>query len=134
MNDNRRIVIFDGVCNLCNTAVRFIIKRDPGGVFRFAPMQSDIGQALIRKHYASGFELDTLLLIKNGRCYERSDAVLEILKELPKCGFRHRILKLTPKPVRDALYNLIKRTRYTFFGRRERCMVPTDDIRSRFLD
>ena len=134
MHDDSRTVLFDGICHLCNAAVRFIIKRDPEGVFRFAPMQSDIGRALIEKYHGSGFEPDTILLIKNGVCHEGSDAVLEILKELPRCGFRYRVLKLTPKPVRDALYKMAADNRYRLFGRRERCLVPTDDIRSRFLD
>ena len=82
MHDDSRTVLFDGICHLCNAAVRFIIKRDPEGVFRFAPMQSDIGRALIEKYHGSGFEPDTILLIKNGVCHEGSDAVLEILKEL----------------------------------------------------
>jgi predicted DCC family thiol-disulfide oxidoreductase YuxK len=114
--------------------VHRIIKRDPENRFRFAAMQSDIARELIEQHHEPGFYSDTILLIKNGVCYERSDAVLEIMKELPGYGFRYRILKLTPKPVRDGLYNLIAKNRYRYFGKRDRCMVPTSAVRDRFLE
>ena len=133
MCDNRKIVIFDGVCNLCNAAVNHIIERDPESLFRFAPMQSDIAKTLIAQHQGPGFDSETILFIKNGVCYERSDAILEIMKELSGYGFRVGILKLTPKPIRDGLYYLIARNRYRLFGKREQCMMPTQDVRDRFL-
>lgn len=134
MHDHCKIVIFDGACNLCNAGVNHIINRDAEGLFSFTPLQSDIAQELIEKYHEPEYGFDTLLLIKNGVCFERSDAVLEIMKELSGCGFRYRILKLTPKPVRDSLYNLIARNRYRLFGRRDRCMMPAKDVQKRFLE
>jgi len=132
--DNRHIVIFDGVCNFCNGAVNFIIKRDPTGRFVFTPMQSPIGQELIEEYGAAMVGVDTILLVKDGQCFERTDAALEITKDLT--GFWHwfRILKVLPKPFRDYFYRLFARNRYRLFGRRDTCMVPTVSVRERFLE
>ncbi len=134
MYENRKIVIFDGVCNLCNVGVNFIIKRDPNGVFLFAPMQSDISLKLIEKYHKSGFDFNTFLLIKNGVCYERTDAILEIVKDLTGYWSIFRIFRLVPKSIRDYFYNVIAKSRYKIFGKRDQCMVPTQDIRSRFIE
>jgi predicted DCC family thiol-disulfide oxidoreductase YuxK len=134
MLQNRSIVIFDGVCNLCNGWVRYIIKRDPEGVFSFASMQSDIAKELIEKHRGSEFELETILLIKNGICYDRSDAVMEIVRELPRCSLLFWIIRITPKHIRDFFYKGIAKRRYRLFGKRDHCMMPTQEVRSRFLE
>lgn len=132
-SENPHIIIFDGVCNFCNGTVEFIIKRDPTGQFAFAPMQSDVGRELIRVHGAEMVGIDTFLLIKDGRCYERTDAAVEIAKDLT--GFWHllRVLKILPRPVRDYFYRLFARNRYVLFGRLESCMIPTTGIVDRFL-
>ena len=132
--DDRHIVIFDGVCNFCNGAVNFIIKRDPGGRFAFTPMQSDIGQELIAKYGATMVGVDTFLLIKDGQCFERTDAAFEITKELTGIWYWFRVLRVLPRPIRDYFYRLFARNRYKLFGRRETCMVPTARIRERFLE
>ena len=131
---NRYIVIFDGICNFCNGSVNFIIKRDPKGVFSFAPMQSEIAQELMQKHKIEKEELDTFLLFKNGSVYDRSDAALEITRNLT--GFWHlfQIFKILPKAIRDGLYNLFARKRYALFGKRDSCMIPTPEIRKRFIE
>lgn len=130
---DQRIVIFDGVCNLCNGAVAFIIARDPARRFRFAPMQTDAARALIERHYAPDAELDTFLLIKDGACLARSDAALAIARELSRPWPLLGVLAIVPRPVRDAAYNLIARRRYRLFGRRDTCMTPGPDVRDRFL-
>ncbi len=132
--DIRHIVIFDGVCNFCNGAVNFIIKRDPAGRFVFTPMQSAIGRELIEKHAATMVGVDTFLLIKDGKCLERTDAALEITKDLTGLWHWFRVVKALPRPVRDYFYRLFARNRYRLFGRREHCMVPTAEVRERFLD
>ena len=131
---NRYIVIFDGICNFCNGSVNFIIKRDPKGVFSFAPMQSEIAQELMQKHKIEKEELDTFLLFKNGSVYDRSDAALEITRNLT--GFWHlfQIFKILPKAIRDGLYNLFARNRYALFGKRDSCMIPAPEIRKRFIE
>ena len=131
--DNRHIVIFDGVCNFCIGAVNFIIKRDPEGRFVFAPMQSEVARELIEKHQVGYTGINTLLLIKEGECYVRTNAALEIAKDLT--GFWHlfTIAKVIPAPIRDYGYRLFARYRYKLFGRQGTCMVPTEELRQRFL-
>ena len=134
MEENKKIVIFDGVCNLCNAGVKFIINRDPKRVFWFSPMHSDISQELIKKYHEPAFEFDTVLLIKNGVCYKRTDAIMEIIKDLTGFWFIFRIFIFVPKSIRDYFYNVIAKSRYKIFGKRDKCMVPTQDIRKRFLE
>jgi len=131
--DNSNIIIFDGVCNFCNGAVNFIINRDPKENFIFAPMQSDCAKALIDKHKIYNVGVDTFLLIKNEQCYIFSDAALEIAKDLTGLWYMFNILRLIPAPIRDAAYKLFARNRYLLFGKKEHCMVPTDEIKSRFI-
>ncbi|WP_339772433.1 DCC1-like thiol-disulfide oxidoreductase family protein [uncultured Paraglaciecola sp.] len=132
--DNRRIIIFDGVCNFCNGAVNFIIKRDPGGVFVFTPMQSDIARSLIEKYQVPEVGVNTFLLIKDNECYMRTNAALEIAKELSGQWYLFAALKVLPVSFRDYFYKLFARNRYKLFGKREVCMMPTPDKRSRFID
>ena len=132
--DNHYIVIFDGVCNFCIGAVNFIIKRDPAGRFAFTPMQSPIGQKLIEEYDAKMVGVDTILLVKNGRCLDRSDAALEITKDLTGAWHWLRVFMVLPRPFRDLLYKLFARNRYRLFGRRDTCIVPTASIRERFIE
>jgi len=127
------ILLFDGVCNLCNGFVQFVIRRDPEAVFRFAPLQSEIGQALSRRAGLSAEEISTVVLFHRGRFFTHSDVALEITRLLP--GFWPLLygLRIIPKPLRDAVYNWVARNRYRWFGRQESCMVPTPELRQRFL-
>lgn len=134
MFEKQSIIIFDGVCNLCNTGVHFIIRRDPKKVFLFSPMQSVFSQKLIEKYYGPEFDFDTFLVIKNGVCYDRSDGILEITRDLTGFWFVLQILKIVPKAIRDFFYNVIARKRYQIFGRQDQCMVPPADIRDRFIE
>ena len=131
---NRHIVIFDGVCNFCNSAVIFIIRRDPKALFAFTPMQSESGKRLTEKYNAPIAGVDTILLIKNGQCYERTDAALEIARDLTGLWFMFRILKVLPRSFRDYFYKLFARNRYKLFGRREECMIPSTEVRDRFIE
>jgi predicted DCC family thiol-disulfide oxidoreductase YuxK len=132
--NNPSIIIFDGVCNLCNAAVRFIINRDPQGKFAFTPMQGTLADELIAKHGIPNVGEDTLLLIKDNQYFVYSDAVLEIAKDLTGWWYLINLLKFIPKPIRDYVYQLIARNRYRLFGQRATCMVPSQDVRKRFLD
>lgn len=127
------IVIFDGVCNFCNGAVNFIIKRDPEARFVFTPMQSDLAKELMRKHQINNVGVDTFLLIKNERCFMWSTAALEITKDLSGLWFLFLIFKIVPAKVRDYFYKVFARNRYKLFGRKPECMVPTQKIKSRFI-
>lgn len=125
--------MFDGVCNFCNGAVNFIIKRDPNGIFVFTPMQSDLAKELMTRYEIHNVGVDTFLLIKNGQYFVFSSAALEIAKDLTGLWYMFNIFKLVPAPIRDFLYKLFARNRYALFGRQEHCIVPTNEVRSRFI-
>ncbi len=130
---DHHIIIFDGVCNFCNGAVNFIIERDSRDAFKFAPMQSEIAQQLILKHQTHEAGHDTFILIKNGNCFVRTNAALEITKDLDGFWFILRVFKIVPSVIRDFFYKTFARNRYTLFGKRAMCMVPTKEVRDRFL-
>jgi len=132
--EQRHVIIFDGICNFCNGAVNFIINRDPTGRFVFSPMQSDAAQKLIQQHQASDVGFDTFLLIKNDTCFYRTDAAIEIAKDLT--GYWHllRIFRIIPRCIRDFFYRLFARNRYALFGKKNVCMIPTEDLKSRFIE
>lgn len=127
------IILFDGICNLCSGSVSFIIKRDQDGVFKFTPLQSEAGARLIEKYNIQEKGLETFVLVENGNAYTRSTAALRVLRRLGgHWGFLYGFIMI-PTPLRDAVYNFIARNRYKWFGRKDECMVPGPEIRSRFL-
>lgn len=132
MKSGSAIVLFDGVCNFCNSSINFIIKRDKKRYFHFAPLQSDIAQKIVGDKTKPMPE--SVILIENGRTYDRSSAALRIAKKLDGLWPVLYIFILLPKPIRDWVYNLIGRNRYKWFGKTEACMIPTPEVRSRFLD
>jgi predicted DCC family thiol-disulfide oxidoreductase YuxK len=127
------VVLFDGVCNLCNGVVRFLIERDPAARFRFAALQSEAGRALLARHALDPDALDSFVLVDADGAHARSSAVLRVARELP-APWRWLWLAIAiPRPLRDALYDFLARRRYRWFGRRDACMVPTPALRQRFL-
>ncbi len=128
----KTIVLFDGVCNLCNGVVQFIIANDRVGVFQFASQQSEAGKKLLELHKLP--TMDTVVLIDGDKVFTRSDAVLEILRRLPAKWSWLSAFKIVPKFLRDAVYKLIGRYRYNIFGKQESCWLPTPELRARFLD
>lgn len=131
--DQRHIIIFDGICNFCNNAVNFIIDHDPTGTFVFIPMQSKTAQKLIDQYQVKDVGFDTFLLIKNDLCYFRSNAALEITKDLTGYWHWFQIFKIFPRPIRDYFYKLLAKNRYRLFGKRLSCMIPTTELENRFL-
>ena len=127
------VVLFDGVCNLCNGSVRFIIERDPRARFQFAPLQSPAADRLIGAQVDRASLPDSIVLVDDGRLYVRSSAALRIARGLRFPWPLAWIFIVVPRPIRDWVYDLIARHRYAWFGRRDECMVPTPDVRSRFL-
>lgn len=128
------VVLFDGVCNLCNGAVNFIITRDPQARFRFAALQSPVGAALLADHgLAVHGEPDTLYLVEGGLLYARSTAALRIARRLRGAWPLLALLLVVPRPVRDAVYSWVARHRYRWFGRADTCRVPTPELKARFL-
>lgn len=128
----KKIVLFDGECNFCNTSVQFIIKRDPQAVFQFASLQSNIGKALIDQ-YRVPLNMDSLILIDGERCYLQSTAALRICKYLKGSYKVLYCLVLIPKPIRNVVYRIIARNRYKWFGKSKSCMIPSPSDRERFL-
>ena len=133
----RPVILFDGVCNLCNSTVQWVIKRDKEGRFDFATLQSDAARRGLRR-VMDEKEIDALpdsiVLLDSDGVHVRSAATLRIMRGL---GPRYALLRLgivLPRPIRDAVYNLIARNRYRWFGRRDTCMTPTPDLAARFLD
>jgi len=130
---HERVLLFDGVCNLCNATVNFIIDRDPRKLFRFAPLQSEIGRRVLAEYGLSTEDFRTFVLIENGRCYTRSTAALRVLGTLGGLWPLVRIFLLVPRPIRDGIYSFVATHRYKWFGRTEACRIPTPDIEDRFL-
>jgi predicted DCC family thiol-disulfide oxidoreductase YuxK len=128
------LILFDGVCNLCNAWVRFVIRRDPSGIFRFVAQQSPIGQAIIEEHLSGASQLSSVILVEDNSIYTESDAVLQILARLSPPWSWITLLRIIPRPARDACYRFIVRHRYQWFGRTEVCQIPSADVRSRFID
>lgn len=128
------IVLFDGVCNLCNASVNFIIDRDPGARFRFAALQSEIGARLAEGCGRNPDEMSTVVLIEDGRCYTRSTAALRILRRLEGPWSWLWAFRAVPRPLRDAVYHVISENRYLWFGKQDVCRMPTPELRLRFLD
>jgi predicted DCC family thiol-disulfide oxidoreductase YuxK len=128
------LILFDGVCNLCNGAVQFIIKRDAKRKFRFASLQSATAQQLIKGLALSGPHLYSIILIRDGKVYDRSSAILEIAKQLPGLWSALYLFKIIPRFLRDAMYVWISKNRYRFFGKKDECMIPTADLKSRFIE
>jgi predicted DCC family thiol-disulfide oxidoreductase YuxK len=132
-HSEKYILLFDGVCNLCNSLVNFIIKRDPAGKFKFAALQSESAKSLLISFDLEASDLDTFVLINGDRSFSKSTAALHVLKELGGAWKLMYVFIYIPKPLRDAVYDLVARTRYKVFGRRDKCMIPTTDIKDRFL-
>jgi predicted DCC family thiol-disulfide oxidoreductase YuxK len=133
MTDHPSILLFDGVCNLCSGAVRFVIRHDPRGRFRFAALQSETGRRLLVQHGLSADALDTFVLIGGARCFTRSDAAIELVRRLEGPWRWLALLRVVPRSIRDRLYRVVARHRYRWFGRTESCMVPTPELARRFL-
>lgn len=127
------VILFDGICNFCNGAVNFTIKRDKHKTIKFAALQSDIGQSLLKQYGLPGDFISSFLFIENGKVYSRSTAALRVCRYLkglwPLCyGFM-----IVPAFIRNAVYDFIAKNRYKWFGQKDQCMVPTPDMRARFL-
>lgn len=135
VEENKKIILFDGVCNLCNGFVQFIIKRDKEDVFRFASLQSDIGQKLLSERHIDGSVIDSVVLIEPGVAYYvKSDAALQVGAQITGYRTISRVLYLIPSGLRNIIYDLIARYRYAWFGKKDACMIPTPDLRAKFLD
>lgn len=128
------VVLFDGVCNLCNRTVAFVLERDRAGVFRFASLQSPAGRALLLRAGLPLDDLRSLVLIDGDRVLTRSSAVLAIARRLSGPWRALALLRVVPRALRDLAYDRVAASRYRIFGRRDACLVPLPHLRERFLD
>jgi len=133
MNKERPILFFDGICNLCNGAVQFVIKRDKEKKFLFASLQSLAGKKAILDNMGYGPNVDSMLLFIHNRYYIKSSAFLHVLQQLGGMWKLCAIGFLIPRFVRDRLYDWVAKNRYRWFGKRNECMMPTDELKSRFI-
>ncbi len=139
----KRVVLYDGICNLCDFAVRFILPRDPEARFQFASLQGEFarsrglgptGPGADSKLPPTADSLESIILLRDGQVYRYSSAVLRILGELPFPWNLLTLFRLVPAPIRDGVYRWVARNRYRWFGQRETCILPTAEWKSRFLD
>ncbi|MEC0209228.1 thiol-disulfide oxidoreductase DCC family protein [Paenibacillus ehimensis] len=128
------LVFYDGVCGFCQRVVQFIIPRDRSAVFRFVAIQSETGSRLLRRHGLDPAELNTFVLLEQGRMYTRSTAGLRVLRRLDGAWPLLYAMIVVPRPVRDLVYKWIAANRYRFFGKSDSCMLPPPEVRERFLD
>lgn len=128
-----KIILFDGICNLCNSSVNFIIDRDKKNLFKFASLQSEAGQSLLKKHGLNSSEFDSIILITGGKYFGKSSAVLRIAKDLNLPWKFFQVFIIIPSPLRDFLYDFIAGNRYKWFGKKDSCRIPTPDLKSKFL-
>lgn len=133
MSNNYKIILFDGVCNLCNGAVTYIIERDKKNVFKFAALQSEIGQQLISKFNIDTSKVDSIILIDGEKHYTKSSAALHISKQLSGAYPLLFGFMVVPKFIRNSVYDYIAKNRYKWFGKKESCMIPTAELKSKFL-
>lgn len=132
---DKKIILFDGVCNLCNDAVNFIIEHDKKDVFRFASLQSEIGKKLTSERGIDPEVTDSIILIEPGVAYyKKSTAALEISKELSGGYSYLSYFSFLPEIFRDGIYDLIANRRYKWFGKKDACMIPTPELKAKFLD
>ena len=127
------VLLFDGVCNLCDESVQWVIRHDPASKFRFVSLQSEKGQELLRAHNLPTNELNTVVLVDGGKAFTRSDVPLRIFGKVGGGWSLLTAFRIVPRFLRDAVYDWIARNRYRWFGKKEACWLPTPELKSRFL-
>ena len=133
--ENKKIILFDGVCNLCNSSVQFVIKRDKKDIFRYAALQSEIGQELVNQRQIDTSKVDSIILIEPGVAYyTKSDAALEIAQDLGGLWKLTAVFTWIPTSIRNSIYDLVAKNRYKWFGKQDACMIPTPELKAKFLD
>lgn len=133
LNKKHKIILFDGVCNLCNGAVLFVIKRDKKDIFRFAALQSDQGQALKKRYGIDTSKTDSIILIENDKAYIKSTAALRIARSMKGAYPLFFGFMIVPNFIRNWVYDFIARNRYKWYGRKDQCMIPTPELQAKFL-
>ena len=131
---NKKIILFDGVCNLCNAAVQFIIEKDKKDVFRFVALQSDLGKEITNHIGVNPEKIDSIILYEPGIAYYyKSEAALKIASELGGIYGFLSVLSFLPNKINDTIYDYIAKKRYKWYGKKEHCMIPTPELKAKFL-
>ncbi len=130
---DKPIIFFDGICNLCNSSVQFIIKRDTNNLFLFSSLQSDAAKDILLQYKLENYDLSSIILLEDGVMYQKSTAILKIARKLTGISKYFYVFKITPTFIRDGIYTFIAKNRYKWFGKRASCMLPTTALKSRFL-
>ena len=134
VNNDKPIILFDGICNFCNAMVNFIIRQDKKNVFLFAALQSESGKKMLEQYKIDWKANDSFVVIENGKAFTKGNAAVKLYNKLPWYWKWTQIFWIVPKFIRDWVYNVIAKNRYRWFGRKEECMVPTAEMRNRFLE
>lgn len=132
--ETSKIILFDGVCNLCNSSVQKVIKNDSKNVFKFASLQSGFGQRFLNENQLNSEEFDSIILIDGDKFYTSSDAALRIGKELKGIYKISSFLLWIPKFIRDGVYRIISKNRYRWFGKQNSCWIPTKELQDKFIE
>lgn len=131
---NKKIILFDGVCNLCNTSVQFVITNDKKDIFRFVALQSDLGKKIIKHIGIANQNIDSIVLYEPERAYYyKSDAALQIAKNLGGIFHFGTIFRILPTVFRNVLYDFVAKNRYKWYGKQESCLLPSPEFASKFL-
>jgi predicted DCC family thiol-disulfide oxidoreductase YuxK len=134
MDLEKPVVLFDGVCNYCNAMINFVIRQDKKKKYLFATLQSSFGQETLKEWNLPTDSFESFIIIDSGKLYAKSTAALHLYNKLPWYWKWTQLFWIFPKFLRDAIYNLIARNRYKWFGKKQECMVPSADVKERFLD
>ena len=132
--DQQHIILFDGVCNLCNASVQFVIRHDKSEQFIFASLQSDTGKRILSEHSLPESDLKSFILVEENKVYTRSSAALRVAKKLNGILPALYVFMLVPSFIRDGVYNVIAKNRYKWFGRKDECLLPSPELKARFLN
>lgn len=131
---DKHIILFDGVCNLCNNAITFVIQRDRKDVFVYAPLQSKAGELLAKQHNIDTNKVDSIILIKNQKTFTKSTAALRIAQNLSGLWPALVAFLIIPPFIRNWVYDYVAKNRYKWFGKKDACMIPTPELKAKFLD
>lgn len=129
-----KIIFFDGVCNLCNSTVQFIIENDSQNKFHFSSLQSNFGQKFLEENNLKTENFDSIILLENNEVYQKSDAAIKIASHLDSPYNYLKLFSILPKFIRDFFYSIVAKNRYRIFGKKESCWIPTAELRSKFLE
>ena len=131
---DKKIILFDGVCNLCDSSIQFIIKHDKNDVFRFVALQSDLGQEIIKYIGVDISKTDSIILYEPGKAYYyKAEAALKIAKELGEIYAAISWFSILPKTLTNSVYDYIAKNRYKWYGKKDACMIPTPELKAKFL-